>query len=51
MQLFQKVFFTNLDAMFVVVSSCFIAHDFRVDFLKLAPSHNFETSSCSVKKF
>ena len=27
-----------------------LARDFRVDFLKLAPSRNFETSSHAVKK-
>ena len=27
-----------------------LARDFRVDFLKLAPSHDFETSSRAVEK-
>ena len=27
-----------------------VAHDLRVDFLKLAPSHDFETSSRTLKK-
>ena len=50
MYLFQKFFFTNLDAMFVDNSLRFIARDSRVDFLKLASSRDFETSSHAVKK-
>ena len=36
--------------MLVYISLRFIARDFRVDFLKLAPSRDFETSSHVVKK-
>jgi len=36
--------------MLVDISLRFIARDFRVDFLKLAPSRDFETSSHAVKK-
>ena len=44
-------FFTNLNAMFVDISLRFIARDFRLDFLKLAPSRDFETSSRAVKNY
>ena len=50
-QLFPKKFFTDLNAMFVDNSLRFLARDFRADFLKLAPSHHFETSSRSVKNY
>ena len=46
----DRFFFTNLDAMFVDISLRFIARDLRVEFLKLAPSRDFVTSSCAVKK-
>ena len=53
----KKFFLTNLDAMHCVLSefvpstnSGFIKRDFRVDFFKLAPSREFETSSRAVKK-
>ena len=36
--------------MFVDILLRFIARDFRVDFLKLAPSRDFETSSRAAKK-
>ena len=36
--------------MFVDISLRFIERDFRVDFLKLAPSRDFETSSRAVKQ-
>ena len=42
-------FFTNLDTMFVDISLRFIMRDFHVDFLKLAPLHDFKTSLYSVK--
>ena len=43
-------FFTNVVAMFVDILLRFIARDFRVEFLKLAPSRDFVTSSRAVKK-
>ena len=45
-----RFFFTSLDAMFVDISLRFIARDFRVEFLKLAPSRDIVTSSRAVKK-
>ena len=48
-QLFQKSFFHNLDAMFVDNSLRFIARDFHVDFWRLVPSRDFETSSRTVQ--
>ena len=36
--------------MFVDISLCFIARDFRVDLLMLAPSRDLVTSSRTVKK-
>ena len=44
MQQLQKFLFTNLDAMFVDTSLRFSTRDFRVDFLKLTPSRDFEAS-------
>ena len=40
---------SKLDAVLVDISVPFIARDFRADFLKLAPSRDFETSSRAVK--